>query len=78
MRIRRINSTHATEVTVGDNTVLVSYSTPVAARVVGHGYCRTAQHYSQTTTKHINAWLRESDAIGCDTKPQSFFDALMS
>jgi hypothetical protein len=78
MRIRRINSTHATEVTVGDNTVLVSYSTPVAALVPGHGYCRTEAHHSRTTTKHINSWLDACDAIGCDTKPQSFFDALMS
>lgn len=71
-----MRATHK-EVTVGNSTILVSYSTPVAALVPGHGYCRTEAHYSQTTTRHINAWLRELNAVGCDTKPQSFFDNLM-
>jgi hypothetical protein len=37
--------------------VLFSYSTPVAALVFGQGYLKTDQHYSITTSKHINKWI---------------------
>lgn len=57
------------EVRVGDWTVLVSYSTPVAAfRLVlddsgpapygCYSVLRTNTYYSVTTSKHINAFLR--------------------
>ena len=37
--------------------VLFSYETPVAAFIPGAGYVRTEQHYSMTTSRHINKWL---------------------
>lgn len=40
-------------------TVLVSYTTPVAAFVQGQGFLRCSERYSVTTTKHINKWLRQ-------------------
>lgn len=40
-------------------TVLVSYSTPVAAFVKGSGFIRAVERYSVTTSKHINKWLRQ-------------------
>lgn len=40
-----------------DNTeVLVSYTTPVAARVNGK-YYKTDEYYSKTTTIHVNNWI---------------------
>ena len=37
--------------------VFFSYRTPVAAYCPSRGYIRTANHYSSTTTRHINKWL---------------------
>ena len=57
MEVRAIGS-NQTEVETSDGTrVLVSYNTPVAAYIVGRGYVRTSEHYSKTTTAHINKWL---------------------
>jgi len=43
-------------------TILFSYQTPVAMHVEGHGFFRTTRHYSKTTSKHINKWLRGAKA----------------
>lgn len=43
-----------------DLRVLFSYETPVAYYFTspeGRLYFKTKQHYSRTTTKHINSWL---------------------
>lgn len=56
MKLRKI-STNATELSIGDNTVLFSYSTPVAAHVPPEGYLRTDRTFSKTTSRHINTWL---------------------
>lgn len=47
-----------TEVMLADGTeILISYVTPVAARIAGRGWVRTSHKWSSTTTKHINKWL---------------------
>lgn len=76
--VKRIGSTAATEIGTSHATVLVSYSTPVAAFVLGRGYIRTADFYSVTTSKHINQWLRSKSALDrCETVPQAELDALL-
>ena len=62
MKIKSLGQ-NQTEVTTDMGvTVLVSYSTPVAAVIPMPGnalaYHQTSEHYSATTTRHINAWLR--------------------
>ena len=71
----RIVGPNQTEITVGDKVVLFSYETPVAAHVQGRGYIRTAKHYSQTTSRHINSWLVGANAV---VVPQSEIDGLIS
>ena len=62
-----------TEIVTSDKAVLVSYQTPVAARVNGE-YLRTDKFWSITTSKHINHWLHGQEA---EERPQSFFDGLI-
>jgi hypothetical protein len=76
MNIRQIKSTNAYEVTVGNNLVLMSYETPVAARVDGNWY-RTEKHYSVTTSKHLNQWFRFWNAPSWTEQPPSFFENLV-
>lgn len=55
-------------------SVLFSYKTPVAAYVPGKGRLKSATFYSQTTSKHINAWGgREALVV-----PQADIDALVN
>ena len=54
-------------------TVLFSYNTPVAARTP-EGIFKTSKKWSNTTSKHINAWLNGARA---EEKPQEFFDNLI-
>ena len=62
-------------------TVLVSYATPVAAWLRnGCKYVRSAERFSVTTTKHINAWLKTCATIPiveCDVVPQAEIAALL-
>jgi hypothetical protein len=44
-------------ITLGDKTLLYSYDTLVAVHVTGEGYYRTSEHYSSTTSRHINKFL---------------------
>lgn len=74
MKIKPVGS-NMTELRLDDVHVLFSYETPVAACIFGKGYVRTAQRYSQTTTRHINKWLEGVDA---PEVPQSFIDALIN
>jgi len=46
-----------TELDLGFAQVFFSYETPVAARLTDGSLVITNQHYSQTTTKHVNKWL---------------------
>ena len=39
--------------------VFFSYKTPVAGYHPDLGYVRTKQYYSQTTSKHINKYLKD-------------------
>jgi hypothetical protein len=56
IRLRQIGS-NQTELQVGGLRVLFSYETPVAGHIEGRGYFRTTEHYSTTTSRHINQYL---------------------
>ena len=55
MKLRQIKS-NVTELTLDNTTIMFSYETPVAG-YDSQGAFRTDQHYSSTTTKHINKYL---------------------
>lgn len=74
MRLKVIGP-NQTEIDTDKATVLFSYSTPVAACIVGRGWVRTATTYSRTTSKHINAWLPKSAKV--ETIPQAELDKLI-
>jgi len=73
MKIRNLGP-NQTEVEAGNLTILVSYSTPVAYCDNGKGFFRTEEHFSPTTTRHINRWL---DGRTATTVPQSTLDDLL-
>ena len=56
--IRKFGSKQLKEITKTDKRVLVSYDTPVAVRF-GDDLFVTNERFSNTTTKHINLYLRE-------------------
>jgi hypothetical protein len=62
-----------TELEINGYTVLFSYETPVAA-LTPHGYAKTSQWYSSTTTRHINKWL--PDGVNAEVMPQDFFNRI--
>lgn len=70
LKLRPIGA-NQTELYVEKITVLFSYETPVAFHQEGAGYYRTKQHYSSTTTRHINQWLYGVEAAEV---PQDFID----
>lgn len=57
MKLNPIGS-NMTEIEVGNLTVLFSYKTPVAYHEAGIGYAKTNKHWSVTTSRHINKWLK--------------------
>lgn len=57
MKLNPIAS-NMTEVEIGDKIVLFSYKTPVAYHEAGVGYAKTSKHWSVTTSRHINKWLK--------------------
>ena len=71
MKVRNVGS-NMTELLINGYTVLFSYEMPVAA-LTPQGWTRTAQWYSQTTTRHINKWLDGAEAV---EMPQDFFDSI--
>ncbi len=73
MKLRNVGS-NMTEVETDKARILFSYSTPVAAYVQGRGYVKTAKHYSTTTTRHINKWLRGANA---EEEAQEYIDNLV-
>ena len=72
MKINNIGS-NMTEVEMKNGSILVSYSTPVAANIEGRFY-KTAKKWSVTTSKHINKWLSGAKA---EVKEQEYFDNLI-
>ena len=70
MKIKSLGA-NRTELQVGENVILFSYSTPVACRGPAGNY-RTAERHSVTTSKHIAQW----GAKGFETRPQDWFTAL--
>lgn len=51
-------ASNMTEIMLADGTeILISYSTPVAARIPGRGWVRTSHKWSATTSRHISKWL---------------------
>jgi len=73
MRLNNIGS-NITEVVINNTTILFSYSTPVAGWD-NEGAFRTAEHYSPTTTKHINKYLGGKDVGRVVT--QSYIDGVV-
>ena len=88
MKVKNIGS-NMTEIELPDGTlVLVSYETPVAARVFalaaendGVALARTSKKWSATTTRHINKWLRANFSEEAPKRaremPQEYFDNLL-
>jgi hypothetical protein len=72
MKLRNIGSNQTLLFTSDDTVILFSYDTPVAACIDGR-YVRTNKHYSNTTTRHINSFVRD-----CDIVDQSFIDNLIN
>ena len=78
MLVQQIGS-NMTEVMLADGTtVLISYTTPVAALVPGKGWIRTAHKWSATTTKHINKWLAKNCGGTVQDVPQWDLDQLLA
>ena len=73
MKLKQIGS-NMTLVDLNNASILVSYETPVAAFIEGHGYLKTAKKWSKTTSRHINKWL---EGINAEEKSQEFFDNLL-
>jgi hypothetical protein len=74
MKVKSIGS-NQTEIETKAATILVSYSTPVAACMTdGTGFIRTSTKYGVTTSHHINKWLGGAKAQVVD---QSVLDNLI-
>lgn len=71
MKLNPIAS-NMTEVEIGENVVLFSYKTPVAARTP-EGWFKTDCRCSATTTRHMNKCLNGAHV---QQRPQSWFDGL--
>lgn len=73
IKLKQIKA-NMTELTLDDGTkILFSYETPVAGWD-NDGAFRTTEHYSPTTTRHINQYLGGKD-VGYKVSP-NFFDRL--
>lgn len=79
MRLKQLG-TNVTLIEKGDLTstqILFSYETPVAINWLGSGYTFvTDVKYSKTTTKHINAWLKDNTKeLGVKEVSQSWIES---
>ena len=72
MKVRNINQ-NCTELMTTWGMVLFSYGVPVAANTSG-SWWRTEEHYSPTTSKHINGWLAQHGATDVKPRPQKWFN----
>ena len=80
MKIKSLKA-NQTQITLPNGTIVfVSYKTPVAAFIVGKGIIRTSKKWSVTTTKHINAWIREefSPYVSVEEVEQRELDTILS
>lgn len=77
MKLHHIGS-NVTTIEVGDATILFSYDTPVAAHIVGRGFVRTSEHYSVTTSRHINKWLHKEGSGEAEIVSPDFLSGLLS
>lgn len=57
--------------------MMVSYQTPVVI-VDGNNYFVTEEHFSQTTTRHINHYLKLEQAINIHKVDSRIFKKLVS
>jgi hypothetical protein len=72
-------ASNVTSLCVGANEILFSYRTPVAAYISGTGLVRSKTRYSQTTSKHINSWLKTHwGGAACSEVEQDTIDELLS
>ena len=77
MKVKSLKA-NQTEIELDGKTVFVSYKTPVAAFISGVGIVKTSKKWSQTTSKHVNQWIRENYPHSTVTeKDQSFFDSIL-
>ena len=81
MKVKSIGA-NKTELELKDVLILISYETPVAAIGLNKpsiGALKTSEYFSNTTSKHINMWLRERgfnpDKVG--TMNQAWFNELL-
>ncbi len=60
MKLNPIKS-NMTEIETNNKVILFSYETPVAAIFTGTDEVwKTSKKWSNTTTRHINTWLKEN------------------
>lgn len=76
MNLKPIAS-NMTEVTLNDGTcILFSYKTPVAAmKADWKTAVKTSKKWSNTTTRHINKWLKDVSSVA--EKEQDWFNKLV-
>jgi hypothetical protein len=74
MRLKPLGANQTTVTTNAGLSILFSYETPVACIENGTAY-KTDKHWSKTTSKHINQWLKEYNEV--NVKPQTAFDNLL-
>lgn len=79
MNLKQVG-TNMTELSIGDNVVLFSYSTPVAAHGPKLGAMRTSKRWSVTTSKHIGKWFQSMGMESKDAREmgQEYFDSLIA
>ena len=75
MRISNVGSNMTELATNSGAVILFSYSTPVAAMLPSGQYVKTSEWYSQTTTRHINKWLKGVSA-NVETRSPEFISNL--
>ena len=77
MELKRIGKTSATIVTLPNGTeILFSYSTPVGALTTEGKLLRAREKYSNTTSRHLNQWCKES-GLTAETVKQSVISSLI-
>lgn len=76
MKLKSI-AANQTEISISGNTVFFSYETPVA--FINKTSGKSEEFYSQTTTKHINAFFRRHNIDPKNVKlvPQDKIDQLL-
>lgn len=73
MKLKQLGSNQTLLQFNDGNELFFSYETPVAG--FANGYFRTGQHYSSTTTRHINNYLPGDYNVR--TVPQEQIDLLL-